>query len=251
MKTNVAKHASGFSDNDGLLFINNLGFAATEAYKVLRTNIMFSFSDEANCHIIGITSSVREEGKSTTVCNLAYTFCQAGKKALIIDGDLRLPSIASKLGLKQSPGLSNQLVSKSFDFSAIQHFCLAPELDILTSGDCPPNPSELLGSSKMGELLHQLSAEYDYILVDLPPISDVTDALVISKYLHGMIMVVRNGVVQKNELADAIRQLRLLDVHILGFAFRDAAQGKKRYRKKHRQHYKSYESKPGKAGTEK
>jgi len=236
------KNTPGVSDDKGLIFTNNLNFAASEAYKLLRTNIMFSFSGEEKCRVIGITSSVRGEGKSTTVCNLGYALSQAGKRTLIIDGDLRLPSIASKLSLEQSPGLSNLLVSGKSVKSHVQHCSAAPELDIITSGDCPPNPSELLGSERMKELLSDFAADYEYIIVDLPPIADVTDALVISTFLDGIIMVVRNGVVDKAALSDALRQLRLAQVRILGFAFRDAAESKKSYGKKYGKYYKSYYS---------
>lgn len=222
------------SMDEGLIFTNKLSFAAAEAYKLLRTNIMFSFSGEETCRIIGISSSVRGEGKSTTACNLAYVLSQAGKKTLLVDGDLRLPSVFSKLSIKQSPGLSNLLVSKKNAKSVIISCSATPELDVLASGDCPPNPSELLGSNRMKELFDSLRSEYEYIIVDLPPIADVTDALVISKYLDGMIMVVRNGVVDKSELADALRQLKLVGVRVLGFAFRDAADSKRGYGKKYR-----------------
>lgn len=230
------------SMDEGLIFTNELSFAAAEAYKLLRTNIMFSFSGEETCRIIGISSSVRGEGKSTTSCNLAYVLSQAGKKTLLVDGDLRLPSVFSKLSIKQSPGLSNLLVSKKNAKSVIISCSAAPELDVLASGDCPPNPSELLGSNRMKELFDSLRSEYEYIIVDLPPIADVTDALVISKYLDGMIMVVRNGVVDKSELADAIRQLKLVGVRVLGFAFRDAADSKRGYGKKYGKYYKDYYS---------
>lgn len=230
------------SMDEGLIFTNKLSFAAAEAYKLLRTNIMFSFSGEETCRIIGISSSVRGEGKSTTACNLAYVLSQAGKKTLLVDGDLRLPSVFSKLSIKQSPGLSNLLVSKKNAKSVIISCSATPELDVLASGDCPPNPSELLGSNRMKELFDSLRSEYEYIIVDLPPIADVTDALVISKYLDGMIMVVRNGVVDKSELADALRQLKLVGVRVLGFAFRDAADSKRGYGKKYGKYYKDYYS---------
>lgn len=251
MDSGKKNSAPAISADEGLIFTNKLSFAAAEAYKLLRTNIMFSFSGEEECRIIGITSSVRGEGKSTTACNLAYVLSQAGLKTLLIDGDLRLPSVASKLSLKQTPGLSNLLVSKKVVKSAVQSCSVAPGLDILTSGDCPPNPSELLGSARMKEIFDSLRGEYEYVIVDLPPIADVTDALVISKYLGGMVMVVRNGVVDKPELADALRQLKLVGVRILGFAFRDASESKKSYGKKYGKYYKDYYSEGAKKGKKK
>ena len=245
MKNRSKSSASAVSSDKGLIFTDDLSFAALEAYKLLRTNIMFSFPGDASCRVVGISSSVRGEGKSTTACNLAYVLSQAGKKTLLIDGDLRLPSVFTKLSVKQSPGLSNLLVSKSAAGGIIS--CKsAPGLDILPSGDCPPNPSELLSSERMGQLLDAFKSSYEYIVVDLPPISDVTDALAISKFLDGIVMVVRNGVVDKSELADALRQLRLCSVRLLGFAFRDAAESKKGYGKKYGKYYKDYYSAGGK-----
>lgn len=245
MKNRSKSSASAVSSDKGLIFTDDLSFAALEAYKLLRTNIMFSFPGDASCRVVGISSSVRGEGKSTTACNLAYVLSQAGKKTLLIDGDLRLPSVFTKLSVKQSPGLSNLLVSKRAAGGIIS--CKsAPGLDILPSGDCPPNPSELLSSDRMGQLLDAFKSSYEYIVVDLPPISDVTDALAISKFLDGIVMVVRNGVVDKSELADALRQLRLCSVRLLGFAFRDAAESKKGYGKKYGKYYKDYYSAGGK-----
>lgn len=136
------------ASDEGLIFTNNLNFAVEEAYKLLRTNVVFSFSAEEDCHIVGITSSVPGEGKSTTSCNLAYALSVDGKKTLLLEGDLRLPTIANKLSLERAPGLSNILVSKTSHKSVIQHCESAPGLDIITAGECPPNPSELLGSKR-------------------------------------------------------------------------------------------------------
>ncbi len=241
MKNSAKSSSPAVSNDKGLIFTDELSFAALEAYKLLRTNIMFSFPGNEGCRVVGISSSVRGEGKSTTACNLAYVLSQTGKKILLIDGDLRLPSVFTKLSIKQAPGLSNLLVSKSGTVGIVS--CKsAPGLDILPSGDCPPNPSELLSSERMAQLLETFKGDYEYIIVDLPPISDVTDALAISKFLDGIVMVVRNGVVDKSELADALRQLKLCSVRILGFAFRDAAESKKGYGKKYGKYYKDYYS---------
>jgi len=221
------------SGEAGLLFEDNAGFAAAEACRLLRTNILFSFSSEEKGRVIGVTSSVRGEGKSSTACNLAYVLTQDGRKTLLIDGDLRLPSVSAKLNLTQSPGLSNLLVSKMPLESALKHCDAAPSLSVITAGDCPPNPSELLGSQRMKELIESPSKEYEYIIFDLPPVAEVSDALIVSKYLDGIIMVVRNGAADKRVLADAIRQLRLVNARILGFAFIDASESKSSYRKKY------------------
>lgn len=229
------------------MFGPNLSFAVTEAYKLLRTNIMFSFSDEGEGHVIGITSSIQSEGKSSTACNTAYALSEAGCKVLLMEADLRRPSISSKLNIARVPGVTNLLVSRGNYREAIQQCSLAPKLDILTSGDIPPNPSELLTSNRMAKLVEQLKADYDYIVIDLPPVTAVSDALAISRFLDGVVMVVRGGVSDQQMLAEALRQLDMVNVRILGFIYRDMGTGGKkygnRYGKKYYKYYNEYSKK--------
>lgn len=211
------------------MFGPGLNFAASEAYKLLRTNIMFSFPEEGKCHILGVTSSVQDEGKSSTTCNLAYALSEAGKKVLLLEADLRRPTIGSKLNVRRVPGVTNLMVSREDFHPMVQQCSHAPNMDILTAGDIPPNPSELLGSGKMSELLAELEKEYEYIVVDLPPVTAVSDALAISPLLHGIIVVTRENISQKKGLEEALRQLKQAGVRILGFVYRsegDATQKK-------------------------
>ena len=229
------------------MFGPNLNFAATEAYKLLRTNLMFSFSDEDQCHVIGITSSVQSEGKSSTACNTAYALAEAGAKVLLLEADLRRPSIGSKLGLAKTPGLTNLLISKADFQEVVQHSSLAPKVDIIASGDLPPNPSELLGSARMARVMEQLKQQYEYIIIDLPPVTVVSDAIAISKLLDGVVMVVRSEVSDRKLLAEALRQLNMVNIRILGFVYRDTDAGKKkysyRYSKKYYKYYAEYSKK--------
>ena len=110
------------------MFGPNLNFAATEAYKLLRTNIVFSFSDEGAGRAIGITSSVQSEGKSSTACNTAYALSEAGYKVVLVEADLRRPSIGNKLGVARTPGLTNLLITRGDYLEALQHCDLAPKL---------------------------------------------------------------------------------------------------------------------------
>lgn len=230
----------------------NLNFAATEAYKRLRTNIMFSFSDEGHGHVIGVTSSVQSEGKSSTACNVAYALSESGAKVLLLEGDLRKPSLASKLGLSRVPGVTNLLIGKGDFHEMIQHCALTPAVDVLTSGDIPPNPSELLSSSRMERLMEQLRQEYEYIVLDLPPVTVVSDALAISKLMDGVVLVVRADVSDRYMLAEALRQLSMVDTRVLGFVYREIDDGKKRYgynyrySKKYYKYYSEYAKKPSK-----
>ena len=226
--------------NRGTMFGSGLTFAVSEAYKLLRTNIQFSFSDEGTGHVIGVTSSIQAEGKSSSISNLAYAMVEDGERVLLLDADLRRPSIASKLGLARSPGLTNLLVSRGDYRDVVQHCAAAPKLDIISAGDVPPNPSELLGSNRMRKLLEELRMHYDYILVDLPPVTVVSDAIVMSKVLDGVVVVVRNAVAEQKMLAEAIRQLRMVNVHILGFVFRDTQEANSGYGKKYGRRYKYY-----------
>ncbi|MGN1095783.1 MAG: CpsD/CapB family tyrosine-protein kinase [Eubacteriales bacterium] len=195
----------------------NLDFASAEAYNLLRANLSFSFSDQETGRIIGITSPCPQEGKSTTSINLAYSIAKSGKRVLLIDADMRRPSVYKTLGLPLSPGLSNWLVEKP---SSVTHpGVLHENLSVITSGDIPPNPSELLGSPKMKEILEIVSGRYDFIIVDLPPVLAVPDALVVSKYLDGIIVVVKHKTSKRRDIVDTVRQLRFTKARILGFIY--------------------------------
>lgn len=228
------------------MFGPNMSFSVTEAYKLLRANIMFSFSDEGRGHVIGITSSLQAEGKSSTAVNTAYALAESGAKVLLMDADLRRPSVAAKLNLARTPGLTNILVAKGNYRELLQQNPVAPGMDVLTSGDIPPNPSELLGSNRMEKLIAELTKDYDYVIVDLPPVNVVSDAIAMSKCLDGVIMVVRSGVSEQRMLAEAMRQLKLVSVRILGFVYRDNAAGGTKYGKKYNNKYKKYYSEYGK-----
>lgn len=203
-----------------LMFGPNVNFAVSEAYKLLRTNVIYSFPSDSSCHVVGVMSSIRGEGKSTTACNLAYALAEAEKRTLLIEADLRIPTIAEKLSLRTEPGLTDMLVAHEKLGNALQRCRYSKKFDIITAGCSTPNPSELLGSSLMVELLEELKKYYEFIVLDLPPVTAVSDALVVSKLLDGVIMVVRNNYVKRKELTEAMRQLKMVDVRILGFAYR-------------------------------
>lgn len=194
----------------------NRSFAMAEAHKRLRTNIMFSFADEGDCHVIGITSAMAHEGKSTTAMNLAYDLMEAGKKTLLIDADMRLSRVAKILGVNRAPGLSNMLVGKHTDLSSIQTASSQNGLEVIPCGDIPPNPTELLSSNRFSSLLDMLKETYEYIIIDLPPVTEVADALIASQLADGMIVVVRQEFADKRLLDDTIMQLNMGGARILG-----------------------------------
>ena len=211
---------------------SNLSFAAAEAYKMLRTNIFFSLPDDKKCHIIGVTSSVRGEGKSTTSINLAYSLAEAGKKVLLIDADMRLPSIAKKMEIPNDLGLSDILVNAGDKVGISIHKTLVNEnWHIMTSGSIPPNPSELLGSNRMKKLIEVLSEKYEFIIVDLPPVTVVTDATILSPVLDGIAVVVKENSTDKRSFNECVRLLRMSEAKILGFVMTSVKEDSGTYRK--------------------
>ncbi len=221
----------------------NLEFAASEQYRLLRTNIKFTLPEDIKCPIIGVTSSVRGEGKSTTSINLSYVLAEKGSKVLLIDGDLRIPSVAKKMGIKNSPGLTDLLVGSEIDLENWR----SPVNDdwyIITSGDIPPNPSELLGSRKMENVLKALSECFDYIIIDLPPVNIVSDAMSIADLITGMIIVIREDYTSKKDLEQCFRQIKLSNVNVLGCVMNESDNGSGSYGKykkyKNYKYYKSY-----------
>ncbi len=189
-------------------------FSITEEYKTLRTNIMFSIPSDG-CKVIGIASAEPMEGKSTNCLNLAITFAQTNKRVLIIDCDLRLPWLATLMTKEAIPGISNVLVGMSSIEEAVKKTSY-PGLDAILSGEIPPNPSELLGSDSMRRTIGELSRNYDYIFIDLPPINIVADAAIMSKNLSGLVIVVRAETSKSDNLKKAIGHLDLVNANIIG-----------------------------------
>ena len=223
------KNAKKESSVKGTFLCRDMSFSVQEAYKLLRTNLMFSLPDDQKCRIIGVTSALRGDGKSTTALNLAYTTAEAGKRVLLLEGDLRLPNMAKRLTLKKLPGLSNLLANMATLEDAVQPSGLLKTLDVIVAGDVPPNPSELLGSERMAGLLQELSAAYDYIVFDLPPVNAVSDGLVISKLVQGMVLVVRQDYDDYHAVGDAISRMRYLDCKIMGAVLTCAGVNSGRY----------------------
>lgn len=204
-----------------------LDFASAEAYNLLRTNLSFSLPDNDSGKVIGITSPCPQEGKSTTSLNLAYSLAEAGNDVLLIDADMRRPSVCKMLDLPKAPGLSNLLAENSED--AMHTGVLSEKLTVLLSGDVPPNPSELIVSEKMKKLIEDFREKYDYILVDLPPIMSVSDPLAMSRNIDGMIVVVRHGHSKRKDVVEAMRQLKLVNANVLGFVYNGAVRNKPSY----------------------
>jgi capsular exopolysaccharide synthesis family protein len=194
-------------------------FPVEEAYKTLRTNIQFS-SLEDKIQTIVVTSSVPGEGKTTTAINLALAIAQSGHRTILVDCDLRKSKIHELFQISNEKGLSNVLIEDATFEEAIYKDNIdvreVESLYILTAGVKTPNPSELLGSSKMQNLITLLKEEYEYIIIDTPPILLVTDAQVLSQYADGCLLVTASGKTQKDSVVRAKSQLLNVNAKILG-----------------------------------
>lgn len=227
------------------MFGSEISFAAKEAYKLLRTNLMFALSgaSEDRGRIVGVTSSLRGEGKSTTTLNLATVLAEQGKKVVVVEGDLRLPSLKNKLDVQTQAGLSHVLITKEQPDAYLRKYQVGTVddkpifFDMLLAGEIPPNPSELLGSKRMEDVLDMLASKFDFVILDLPPVTAVSDALVATKLVDGVVLVVRNEHADTGSLNEAIRQIHLVDGKILGFVFTCANAGSGGYRKKYKYHH--------------
>ena len=181
----------------------------SEAYRTLRTNIQYAKVDQPIKTVL-VTSSGPGEGKSTSVANLAITFAQMGTKTLLVDTDLRRPVLHGIFGVSREEGLTNVLIGKASLKDVIQPTRIE-NLDILTSGTLPPNPSELLASKAMEKCLKDLSNQFGIVLFDSPPVIAVTDAAVLSTKLDGVVLVIKSGETGKDALLRS--QILLDNVH--------------------------------------
>ncbi|MBS4200607.1 CpsD/CapB family tyrosine-protein kinase [Bacillus sp. FJAT-49732] len=177
----------------------------SEQYRTIRTNIQFSAVDE-EIRTIMVTSSGPAEGKSTTAGNLAVVFAQQGKRVLLVDADMRKPTVHYTFGMNNAYGLTN-LLTKQMELNEAVKTTDVSTLDILTSGPIPPNPAELLSSKGMGEFFNLAKKEYDTIIFDTPPVLAVTDAQVLANKCDGTILVISSG---KTEIESAQKTKDLL-----------------------------------------
>ena len=213
-------------------------FFVREAYKTLRTNVSFSLTGEESCKVIMLTSAMQGEGKSTTALNLAISYAMADRKVLIVDCDLRRPKLARLLQMNSKVGLSNLIMNPKLKEDAILSSRIAG-LDVMLSGDIPPNPSELLGSARMQRLIGELRASYDFIILDSPPVNMVTDAVVLAPEVDGVLFLVRANHTDRGAVVHAVEQLEYAKAKVLGFVLNDVNMEKTHYGyKKYR--YKRY-----------
>lgn len=212
----MAKAKKGGKSHRKLLMVGpDAPFQFVEAYKSLRTNLEF-LSASSGCKVILITSSAPEEGKSNVAINLATTMAAGGKKVVLVDGDLRKGSLSRYLHLNRNrPGISNVVANQCTLADALVRFKNV-QFTLLPVGPLPPNPSEMLATPAVEALFKGLREYYDYVIVDTPPVSVVTDAAVMCRFADGAILVVRPGVTTTQGAQLSKKNLEAVHAHILG-----------------------------------
>jgi len=186
----------------------------SEAFRGVRTSVLFSLA-ESEPRVVLISSTSPQEGKSFTTANLAVTMAQAGNKVIVLDGDMRRPNIHKVFGISQGKGLSDILVGACKIKEVVAHTHVT-NLDVITSGTIPPNPSEILGSARMGNLLETLRKSYHRIIIDSPPVMAVTDGVALTKYVDGVVFVVRAGQINREIIKNGLEHLQSANARILG-----------------------------------
>jgi non-specific protein-tyrosine kinase len=207
----------GINGKASLFIVSQPRSAISEAIRILRTNLEFSAVDHPLSTIV-ITSSNPAEGKSTISANLAFALAQSGKKTLLLDADMRRPNMHSFFGISNRVGLSDLLRSNLNLYQVIRTFEANPNINIMTSGSIPPNPSELLASERMGQLLTYLKTRYDNIILDSSPMV-VTDPQILSSRVDGVIFIAQPGKTSVNLLKAHLGQLDQINARILGVVF--------------------------------
>lgn len=215
-------------------------FSVSEGYKTTRTNIVYALSNCTDkCKKIIFTSSVPTEGKTVSCLNTAISFAMTDCKVLIVDADLRKPKIHTCFGMKNDVGLTSYLAGFA-KFEDIIQKNKEHKIDCITSGHVPPNPSELLASPKMNEFFAKVSEIYDYVFIDMPPTLLVADAVSLSKYVTGVVIVVRDNFTNKDNLRKTVADLQFANANILGFVLNDITKKEGYYSNKYKYKYLRY-----------
>ena len=221
----------------------NSPFAIKEAYNSIRTKLIFTGKGE-KCPVFAVTSPLASDGKSTVAVSLAVSIAMAEQRVLLIDADMRKPSVHRYFGVECRNGLSEILAGLNTQINL--RSTDVDQLSILTSGQIPPNPAELLGSKQMDVLLDFARQYFDYVIIDTPPVNIVTDSSVIADKITGYLMVVQSGKNHMQDVSDAVQQIEEMNGNIVGMILNDpenktAAHYSYRYNKYYRYNrYKYY-----------
>lgn len=206
------------SEQKNLITLVDPSSAISEEFRTLRTNIQFSMIDK-ELKTLMVTSSKQGEGKSTIAANLAVVFASQGKKVLLVDADMRKPSLHKLFKVRNRQGLTSILTTNNRQLTNLLHKTNQENLDLLTSGILPPNPSELLASQRMSQFIETVKQEYDLIIFDMPPVNAVTDAQVIGNKADGTVFVIRKDIADLSEVLKAKELLDLVQANVIGAVF--------------------------------
>lgn len=202
-------------------------FGVREAYRTIRTNLMFSVAKKG-CKVIVISSSIVGEGKTTTSANVAFSIARSNHKVLLIDLDLRKPYVYKLLKKPNAPGVTNYL-SGFNSLEEILHKEACPNLDLICAGTISPNPGEMVASEGMLKLLEDMKPKYDFIIIDTPPVNLVSDTLSLIQHADGLVLVVRPKYTAKKDVQRAIEQVNFVGGKILGIIANGVQEKKRGY----------------------
>ena len=207
--------------NETLITLSEPRSAAAEAYRSLRTNLMFS-SVENPIHTLLVTSPARDDQKSITLANLAVTFAQGGSKTILVDADLRQPKQQRIWGISGQRGLTGMMVDDAAISQPPLQATGVENLQIMVSGELPPNPADLLSGKRMDEIIGVLKGRADYVLFDSPPVLAATDAALLGIKLDGALLAVRAGDTRRDHTAQARQALERVHVRVVGAVLTNA-----------------------------
>lgn len=208
-------------ENANLITLSQPRSAASEAYRSLRTNLMFS-SVESPIQTLLVTSAARDDHKSVTLANLAVTFAQSGNRTILVDADLRQPKQHEIWNLDHRLGLSGMMVDDSAVSDPPLQATAVAGLEIVCAGELPPNPADLLGGQRMNRIIAALTQRADYVLFDSPPVLAATDAALLGIKLDGALLAVRAGETRRDHTAQARQALERVHVRVVGAVLTDA-----------------------------
>lgn len=216
------KHLETNSMENGvkMITVSDPNSVNTEQFNTIRTNIEFSNADKAIKSIV-ITSATASEGKSTVAANISVAFARQGKKVLLVDSDLRRPTINATFSIRDPKGLTNFLTEHNMSINDIFYQTTIENLYVMPSGPIPPNPSELIGSKRMEKLIVALQEAFDVVIYDVPPILSVTDAQILSTKVDGTILVVRENKAEKESIRQAVGLINHVRAKIIGTVLND------------------------------
>ena len=229
---------NGFSKSDPKkILCQTSPFAVKEAYNAIRTNLLFTQQGE-KCPIFVVTSPTANNGKTINSINLAVSFAQMGKRTLLIDADMRNPTIHRMFSISVKNGLSEILAGLTDNISVSKTD--VENLSVLTAGKIPPNPAELLSSARMDKLLEFVKEHYDCVFIDTPPINLVTDSTIFAQKVTGYIVIVKTDTTNTHDVKTTVTNIEQIDGNILGFILNDVNSEKKKYYSYYRKYNYNY-----------